>query len=117
MRENNVPALLNVCLSSTGKCAYNITVNSSDFEKVVSPLESAKVLSVATEPASSISILDKGDALSCCTGVARREVVRLLPVTLTRLGGEVTAGRFRTERRGAGDGEKVDILFTHSVEI
>ena len=38
-------------------------------------------------------------------------------MTLTRLGGEVTAGRFRTERRGAGDGEKVDILFAQVLKF
>lgn len=65
-------------------------------------------------------MLDKTDAFSfgfkCCTGVARRGVVRLFPVTLTRLGGELTAGRFRTERRGAGDGEKADILCSPKID-
>ena len=57
-----VPALISVCLSSTGKCAYNVTVNSSDFENVISPLERAKFRSEAMELASSISILEKSDA-------------------------------------------------------
>jgi hypothetical protein len=91
-------------------------VSSSDFANVIAPPEREKALSVAIELASSISMPDKSDALSlalnssiCCTGVARREVIRLFPVTLTRLGGELTAGRFRTDRRGAGGGENVDI--------
>jgi hypothetical protein len=87
-----VLALLRVCLSSTGRCAYDETASSSDFANMVSPLERAKVLSVTIELASSTSMLDKDDTLSlkCRTGVAKREVARLLPVTLTCLGGELT---------------------------